>query len=157
MRGGGGWSRPYKLFGLPLPGRDLKATATGEAIRPYYNAGFVSVTNGAKFSKVWLETAQRIDADPGTHNKRPWLDQIALPITLARLQWSISEASTLMNFPAHLGPWGDELPYIVHYHFPRIVLENQQLTGDVRFYMAKYPNLRTILAADPEWAPITHA
>ena len=155
VRGGGAWSRAYRMFGLPLPDRSMTATATGERMRPYYNAGFICVKNGRDFAECWLDTAQGIENNPEIVNKRPWLDQVALPVALARLGWTVTEASTLMNFPAHLHPVAEPLPYIVHYHFPRIVAQTPRLLGDVRFYMGKFPELRQVLAADPEWEAVT--
>ncbi len=154
VRGGGGWSRAYGRYGLPLPERTLTATSTGERMRPYYNAGFIAVKNGRTFSECWAETAREIDADPLIHNKRPWLDQVALPIVFDRLGWSVGEASALLNFPAHLEPLDGPLPYIVHYHFPHVVANNPRLVTDVAFYMAKFHALRDVLAADPDWAEI---
>lgn len=150
-RGGGTWSHVYKSFDLPLPGRDLVATATQERMRPYYNAGFVRVQNGKTFSEMWLETARIIDADAKVVNKRPWLDQVALPVALARLNWRVTEASTALNFPAHIETVTDHVPYIAHYHFPKIAWENKRLRQDVAFYLRIHPELKDVLEIDPDW------
>lgn len=81
-RGGGKWNEVYRMFGLQQPTRFLKSTQTKEVMMPYFNAGFIWVRNGKEFSECWIDTARQIDAHPGVTNKRPWLDQIAIPATL---------------------------------------------------------------------------
>lgn len=151
-RGGGSWSRVYRLFDLPMPSRTFTATSSGERMRPYFNAGFIGVRDGRSFAKCWLETARIIDRDDKIENKRPWLDQIALPITFERLGWHVGEAPSSMNFPAHLNALPNTLPYLVHYHFPHVLLKSDRLRADLDFYMSKFPDLRQILSNDPSWA-----
>lgn len=88
-RGGGSWSRVWQLFNLETPAKSFTSTASREAMRPYFNAGFISVRDGDAFARMWVETVRRIDAEPRILNKRPWVDQIALPVTAARLGWEI--------------------------------------------------------------------
>lgn len=151
-RGGGSWSAVYRMFDLPLPARSMTATSTGEKMRPYFNAGFIWVRNGSEFTEAWVETARAIDAEPSIHNKRPWLDQVALPVTFDRLGWKVNQVPVDMNYPAHLEEIGARMPYIAHYHWPRIIRKSPVLERDVRFYSRKWPRLRDVLAADPDWA-----
>lgn len=155
-RGGGSWNAVYKLFGLPLPAKTMTATSTGEKMRPYFNAGFIWVRNGAEFTKAWVETARAIDLEPSINNKRPWLDQVALPVTFDRLGWQVNEVPVVLNYPAHLEEIGARTPYIAHYHWPRIVQKNNVLERDIRFYCGKFPLLREILEADTEWGEVTY-
>ena len=79
------WRRAYGFFDLELPQRRVRLTR-GRRLEslPYFNAGLVSFsTTKAGFAAEWLETARLFDRCP-IANKRPWLDQISLPLALAR-------------------------------------------------------------------------
>jgi len=151
VRGGGSWGQVYRAFNLPLPPKRFVATSTREVMREYFNAGFIWVRDGDTFSQAWIDTALRIDADDTIVNKRPWLDQIALPITFKRLRWKVEQAVTDLNYPAHLQEIGTDRPYIAHYHWPRVFPNNPILQRDLRFYLGKFPLLKEIIQIDPDW------
>lgn len=154
-RSGGDWQPVYDLFDLPLPQDMVRATISQEWMLPYYNAGMVFVKDGRSFSKVWLDTSRIIDASDAVRAKRPWLDQVALPIAFARLGWEVGDADLDLNFPGHAQQLpSDEtyLPYIMHYHSPDRIGICPRLTRDVHFYRSKYPELNTLFHAHEDWA-----
>lgn len=155
--GGGSWARVWDLFDLRMPGKAYTATVSNERMRPYFNAGFIVVRNGDAFSEVWLDTARKIDHDDRIVNKRPWLDQVALPVALARLGWKTNELSEAFNFPCHLSPIGAVHPYFAHYHWPKVVAESAPMMFRVRALVRKYPSLKDILQAHDEWVPVLKA
>ena len=74
------WQRAYSSCGLLLPTTRMLATVSGELMPPYFNAGLVAAHREADLAPAWIECARAIDADPSIPDKRPWLDQIALPV-----------------------------------------------------------------------------
>lgn len=84
------WQRAYDFFDLPLPQERVKLVR-GRKIEslPYFNAGLVSFpttvkgTSGMGFAEAWADAAAQFDRC-SVANKRPWLDQITLPLTLYR-------------------------------------------------------------------------
>lgn len=82
------WPPLYAAFDLPLPARDFRLMRDRRRRhRPYYSAGFVlfpeHLPDGRRFGAHWLEVAQRIDRMAAVPGRRPYLDQIALPLAIA--------------------------------------------------------------------------
>lgn len=155
-RGGGSWSRVWQLFNLETPAKSFTSTASREAMRPYFNAGFIAVRDGDAFARMWVETVRRIDAEPRILNKRPWVDQIALPVTAARLGWEIRPLGDRFNFPCHLSATGAASPYFAHYHWPKVIAGQPLLRFRVSDLLRRAPNLTGILGRHGEWDDILH-
>ncbi|MDE4172476.1 hypothetical protein PXK63_21475 [Phaeobacter gallaeciensis] len=149
--GGGSWTEVWKLFGRKVPPKTYVASLSGEKIRPYFNAGFIYARDGDALSEAWLDASRRIDAAPKVINKRPWLDQIALPVAFSLLDWQPRELDVSFNFPNHLAGMEHGLPYFAHYHWPRIVAANPSLMHRTRSLITKYPLLKPILGKYDEW------
>ncbi|WP_424934662.1 hypothetical protein [Amaricoccus macauensis] len=156
-RGGGSWSRVWQLFNLETPAKSFTSTASREAMRPYFNAGFISVRDGDAFARMWVETVRRIDAEPRILNKRPWVDQIALPVTAARLGWEIRPLGDRFNFPCHLSDTGAASPYFAHYHWPKVIASQAPLLCRTRALLERVPGLAAILARHEEWDGVLRA
>ncbi|MGP1355035.1 hypothetical protein [Roseicyclus sp.] len=78
------WARAYAHFGLPMPETRVRLLrGRRRESPPYFNAGFVAFPEG-DFATRWIETALDFDHNCAIAGKRPWLDQISLPLTLAR-------------------------------------------------------------------------
>ncbi len=153
--GGGSWARVWDAFGMEIPPKTWKATLSQEKMRPYFNAGFISVKNGNAFSEVWLEVAREIDQEVGITNKRPWLDQIALPVALKKLGWQPRELEISFNFPNHLTGMAGGLPYISHYHWPKVIAKEPALLSLVTRLVKKHPTLTSIMSRYDEWRVVT--
>ncbi len=99
------WPRAYGFFGLPLP-EDRVQLTRGRQLEylPYFNAGFISFSDlprpGAaeNFAQDWLQTAIAFDQYCPIKGKRPWLDQITLPLTMKRFGFSYQVLHELWNF-----------------------------------------------------------
>ena len=152
--GGGSWARVWELFDMDPPEKSYRTTVSDVEMRPYFNAGFISVRDGDSFAKAWLESARTIDADERILNKRPWLDQIALPVALARLGWKTQALPDAFNYPCHLAPLSGLAPYFAHYHWPSVIAKNPQLLFRVQSLIAKHPSLKEILGLYEEWHPV---
>ncbi|MEK8018244.1 MAG: sulfotransferase [Candidatus Parabeggiatoa sp.] len=98
------WQQVYDLFELPLPLQRVVASTSGELMLPYFNAGVIAVQNDIGFKAVWEECCQVIDAADSIKNKRPWLDQIALPVAVARLKLEYQCLDERFNYPVHHKP-----------------------------------------------------
>lgn len=123
------WERVYAHFGLPMPEERIRLLrGARRRSPPYFNAGFIAQretdrVDGKTFGQLWLDTARKIDHEVGVANKRPWLDQIALPVAMRRFglahkiideaaNYSISNGRTLPD------PF---TPKILHYHRARFL------------------------------------
>jgi hypothetical protein len=105
------WRALYAFFDIdPAPWRDLSRKDDDHQCYPYYNGGIVYHANARGFGELWLELAQRIwrerPAAIAGQPLKPWLDQIALPVLLAKL----GIPSGREPDPIH--------KTVVHYHFP---------------------------------------
>ncbi|MTH66214.1 hypothetical protein [Paracoccus shanxieyensis] len=86
----GHWERAYSVFGMAVPEERIKLARTGAVSPPYFNAGVVTFPNApvkgfTNFADCWLQTALELDKpEHPVPTRRPWLDQIALPIAIAR-------------------------------------------------------------------------
>lgn len=143
------WRRLYRAFGLAEPRRRLLATAAEQLLWPYFNAGVIAFRTGLGFPETWLTTARRIDADPAVPARRPHLDQIALPIALARLGIDFEPLPERLNFPAHLRPLPDDPPILCHYHGWDVLQREGVLRSFVRDLVAEFPALRDVLRTTP--------
>ena len=119
------WHKAYAFCDLPLPtGRVTLTRGNRTEFYPYFNAGFISFSDlpladdGSSFGQLWLNTARRFDYACDVANKRPWLDQITLPLVMAEhaldclvlpdtYNYSISARDSLSALP---------LAKMVHYH-----------------------------------------
>lgn len=93
------WDRIYAACGMELPAERFKLMKQrkGQERIPYFSSGLVSFPEGHRnaegltFPQVWMQVAQTIDADPDLPKKRPYLDQMSLPLAIrkAGLDWNI--------------------------------------------------------------------
>lgn len=79
----GHWDQAYSVFGMTTPDERIRLARTNVPSPPYFNAGVVGFPNG--FGEIWLDTAKVLDEpDNDIPQRRPWLDQIAMPIAIRR-------------------------------------------------------------------------
>ncbi len=95
------WPRAYAHFGLPMPETRIRLLrGRRREFVPYFNAGLVAFPDAAepRFAERWLETALDFDRDCPIGGKRPWLDQITLPLTLARFGYRAQVLDETWNY-----------------------------------------------------------
>lgn len=110
----GEWDYLYKRFSIS-DGRLAEVRKRAPKFSyPYFNAGVVSFAKSSGFAARWRDVALKIDADPAISHKRPWLDQIALPIAIMQGEFDLRLLAPLVN----KRPRRDNLPNIIlaHYH-----------------------------------------
>lgn len=148
------WQRMYQLFKLEFPRWRTLSSVTGELMIPYFNAGMIVIDNHLNFAEIWADSCRQIDADPNIPNKRPWLDQFGLSMTLLRLKINHFALDERFNFPAHLKPLPSQLPFLVHYHCPTVIRREFPLLQLVRELIQNYPQLTELLASEARYAPL---
>jgi hypothetical protein len=148
----GDWDRVYELFGLTTPAIRVKTVSTHEDTPPYYNAGFVIAEREVAdaLSRVWLECAQVIDRHPAIPDKRPWLDQIALPVAVTRLGVPHHFLDQTFNCPGSAKSLSADT-HFCHYHrllpLKRLPILNQLL----RELVEHHPALEQRVMSDRLW------
>lgn len=119
------WERAYAHYGLPLPTARVRLLRGDRPEHlPYFNAGLVAMpearqADGKRFAEHWLETALDFDHRCKIAGKRPWLDQITLPLTLARFGYGAHVLEESWNYAlSHRGSDVARTPdaHILHYH-----------------------------------------
>lgn len=167
---GDAWERAYRFFGLQLPSRRVTLTrGRRRAFLPYFNAGFVAFSDqalddqGRSFGQLWLDFARRFDWDCPVANKRPWLDQITLPLVMAFHDIPYQVLEEVYNFSTSERADLSALPQarVVHYHratyfnaLPNAAAHLQAVRALVP--EALHPQLEVLLALytqTPAWSP----
>lgn len=155
------WGRIYDLVGLPLPKARIKLMKQkkGEGKVPYFSSGLFSfpeqyrTPEGKSFPEVWYEVAQTVDADPDIPQKRPYLDQMTLPLAIqkAGLGWNILPDA--QHFILGGRARGKPLPedreiFTVHYRkWP--VLKEAGLSGLAKQLLEKHVGIKKMIFAQP--------
>ncbi|MFT3688088.1 hypothetical protein [Paenirhodobacter sp.] len=152
------WQRVYDRFGMALPNERVTLTRSGRESLPYYNAGVVAFPTGSDFARLWLETALALDADESLPNRRPWLDQIALPVAIRRAglrdrvlgrEWNLSVSPRKGGHSeADVAQLDAADARIVHHHQP-VFLCGTRYERIVDAALARatiYPDLATMIA-----------
>ncbi|WP_226780700.1 hypothetical protein [Oceaniglobus trochenteri] len=137
-KGNDRWDRVYAHFGLPLP-RDRVRLVRRRRIEflPYFNAGMVGFHRdfgaaGRGFGQLWLDTAREIDRDVAVAQKRPWLDQVALPVALKRYGLGYDVLPDAWNFSISDRAFEPEAaPALIHYHSFRFAAEWPQVRAEL--------------------------
>jgi hypothetical protein len=122
------WERAYAHYGLDLPAETVTLTRRKRLeFLPYFNAGFVAMreqdrVESKSFGSLWLETASDFDHNCAIGGKRPWLDQITLPIAMKRFGFQYKVVGPECNFSiSNRAPEADATPIILHYHKARFL------------------------------------
>jgi hypothetical protein len=123
------WARAYAHYGMPVPTERVQLTRRKRLeFLPYFNAGFVALreedhVDGKGFGRLWLETASDFDFNAKIGGKRPWLDQITLPLTMKRFGYRYKIVPTENNFSiSDRVAEADADPVFMHYHRSRFLL-----------------------------------
>lgn len=150
------WNLIYDVCGMEIPEDRVKLMRQkGDRGRiPYFSSGLFSFpehyrnSEGKSFSEVWMEIAQTLDAHPDVPGKRPYLDQISLPLAIQKsgLQWNILPEEQHFILGGKLR--GDALPegreiFTVHYRIMK-VLKETGLTQGARKMLKKHAGVKRI-------------
>jgi len=128
------WERAYTHFNLPVPTERIRMLrGRRQEFYPYFNAGFVGFAetpgeDGKTFADHWLETALDFDHNCKIGSKRPWLDQITLPLTMARFGYQAHILTESHNYSLSNRLDYTQTPdaHILHYHRCRFLQQAPQ-------------------------------
>lgn len=129
------WTRAYAHFGMAVPTERVKLLRGAKLeYVPYFNAGLVAFPeakheDGRRFGEHWLDTALDFDRNCAIANKRPWLDQITLPLTMKRFGYKTRVLSELYNYSLSHRLDYSKTPtdaLILHYHRMRFLFQSPQ-------------------------------
>lgn len=150
------WDRAYARFGLTTPPVRVKTVTSRQDTPPYYNAGFVLAAEDVAdaLSRTWLECAQVLDRDPTIPEKRPWLDQIALPIAVTRLGLPHQFLDETFNCPGSARLLAAGLPQFCHYHALLPLKRLPALNQLVRELAAAHPVLHQRMMTHRLWREV---
>ena len=150
------WTLIYAAVGIDIPAERIKLMRqSGERQRiPYFSSGLFSFPeqhrspDGRSFPQVWMDVAQTIDAHPDIPGKRPYLDQISMPLAIQQsgLKWNILSEEQHYILGGKLR--GEELPqdreiFTVHYRQAR-VLKETGLTAISRKMLKRHAGVKRI-------------
>lgn len=86
------WDTVYGTFARPVPEERIKLMRDRRRPTvPYFSSGFVLFPEDSGFAATWMDTAQTLDrVEKLAEHRRPYLDQISLPVAIARadLAWN---------------------------------------------------------------------
>jgi len=156
------WALIYAACGMEIPEERIKLMRqSGKRQRiPYFSSGLFTFPeqyrspDGRSFPQIWMDVAQTLDAHPDVPGKRPYLDQISLPLAIQQsgLKWNILPEEQHFILGGKLR--GDALPqdreiFTVHYRRAR-VLKEAGLTGHSRRMLNRQAGVKRIEKASAE-------
>ena len=133
------WPPIYGAFDMPLPTKRITYMRRPVGpVMPYFSAGLVVFpeTGPQRFPDIWYDTARQIDRIETLDNRRPYLDQMSLPIAIKRAGLAWNELPEEQHFIMGGKLRGEPLPtdrtiYTVHYRHNG-VLKESGLLGTAR-------------------------
>jgi hypothetical protein len=130
------WDQIYAVCGVEMPGERarLMRQKRGAERLPYFSSGLFSFpethrnADGRTFPEVWMDLAHCLDAVPDLPKKRPYLDQMSLPLAIRKvgLDWNVlgDEQHFILGGRLRGKPLPEDRPiYTVHYRHWDILRE----------------------------------
>jgi len=128
------------------------SSAFNEPMLPYFNAGVIYVNGCFNIANTWSEIAKEIDNDEVLTNKRPWLDQLALPLAIKKSGLETILLTEKHNFPANIkGITSNSNIEILHYHRPSVLCKSQFAIETIMKIMVDCPWLLDVFRHDEDW------
>jgi hypothetical protein len=127
------WDLIYGAFGMAIPEERIALMRQpGPPVIPYFSSGLVVFSEAegpaGRFPDVWYETARRLDRVEELENRRPYLDQMTLPLAIQRagLGWNVLPEEQHYILGGRLRGKGlpeDREIFTVHYRQPAVLRE----------------------------------
>lgn len=150
------WDEIYRTCGMDKPEERIRLMRQkrGKPRMPYFSSGLFTFpeqhrnADGLRFPEVWMQIAQALDANPEIPKKRPYLDQISLPLAIrkAGLDWNLLPEEQHYILGGRMR--GEPLPrdrdiYTVHYRqWP--ILKEVGLSGLGKQLLEKHAGVRRV-------------
>lgn len=145
------WTLVESHTGISMLKERTSSTVSNESMPAYFNAGVVVADAKLPFGEGWRKVCWLIDELKDQIETRPWLDQIGLPFTLSLLDLKPNFFGEDLNYPAHLKAIPANLPSLIHYHWPDIVVKESRLIKIIAELVGQYPLLGSILKSQDNW------
>lgn len=148
------WKNAYLKFAdYRLSEQDMVfSSCFREKMWPYFNAGLIHINGCPQFSKTWSNLSKDLDSDQSFTHKRPWLDQLSLPLVIKKLKLKTQCLTEAFNFPANIKDTTHHQTFLVHYHKADLVGNNRVLLKQLKTISHKYKWLLSALKNDQEWS-----
>jgi len=153
------WDQIYATAGLPMPEERfrLMRQKRGPEKVPYFSSGLFSfpeqhrTPDGKSFPQIWMEVAQKLDDDPDIPKRRPYLDQMSMPLAIrkAGLDWNIlpEEQHFILGGLSRGAPLPEDLNiYTIHYR-QWDILQEVGLVRRARSLLERHAGVRRIAQA----------
>jgi len=150
------WQRLYARLGLMAPAQRVVASVSEQIMFPYFNAGVIATTEAGTLAETWASLCREVDSMTDIEPRRPWVDQVALPLALSRQGLDFRALGETWNYPAHIKHITGQ-PTLVHYHMPSVIRREPWLSRQVARLWSVYPAIRPVLEADEAWHPVIAA
>lgn len=138
------WRPIYDIFDLSSSSEKIRAFESDVMILPYFNAGFICTSKGNIFAESWLKVAKSIDAKPEIKHKRPWLDQLALPVTCKLNSLSVGLLDHRYNAPLRLGAKYDDWS-VNHYSLLSSLVQQRKMIAKIVACLKQLPGITSLL------------
>ena len=152
------WDQIYAACDMTIPKERINLLRQKVPARiPYFSSGLFTFeekhrnASGKTFPEVWMDLAQSVDCTPGIVKKRPYLDQMTLPLAIqkAGLKWNLLSEEQHYILGGRLR--GKPLPedreiFTVHYR-EWIVLKEIALANKAKFLLKKHAGVRNVTNA----------
>lgn len=150
------WDRIYAACDMSVPDERIQLMRQkGNRGRvPYFSSGLFTFPeqfrtfDGKSFPQIWMEIAQTLDAQTDIPGKRPYLDQISLPLAIQKsgLAWNILPEEQHFILGGKLR--GEPLPpdreiFTIHYRVWNI-LKEMNLAVTARQMLKKHAGVRFV-------------
>jgi hypothetical protein len=127
------WEQIYGVFDMAVPTERVRLMRRSPGlVVPYFSSGLVvfpeAPVNGRRFADVWYDTATQIDRKTDLPARRPYLDQISLPLAIRRAGLEWNQLPEEQHFILGGKLRGDPLPqdreiFTIHYRTLKIIKE----------------------------------
>lgn len=125
------WDTIYGAFGMKVPAERMHLMRRSpEPVVPYFSSGLVVFPeDGAtRFPDVWYDTARTVDRIDSLDMRRPYLDQMSLPVSILRagLGWNVlpEEQHFILGGKLRGAPLPEDREiFTVHYRRQKILKE----------------------------------
>jgi hypothetical protein len=152
------WKELYDLFGMEIPANRVRATVDQQEGPPYFNGGMIAIKSNltSDLFNIWEDTFGKISRSNIMQDNLANREQVALAISIVRLNCSYRLVSESMNFPARSKQISEDTPpVLIHYHDPESIYKNQMALRVVRKLFLTYPALLKMASEFKNWRILT--
>ncbi len=161
------WQSIYAAVGMTMPVERIKLMKQkkGNGRIPYFSSGLFSfpeqyrTPEGKSFPQVWMDVAQILDANPEIPSKRPYLDQMSLPLAIQKsgLAWNLLPDA--QHFILGGKARGEPLPtdreiFTIHYRQWPLIKE-LGLSAQAKQMLVKHADVKKVAPETPDLTPET--